>query len=399
LSTIGILISDLSEKVRAKQLEESEERFRTLAETLPSLVWMTDKNGKQLYASERWEQYAGIRPHSETTWMQIIHPDDLKNINREWTRSFKTGKGYHIDVRLKNKDNEYRWHNGISEPLHDGNNEIIRWIGSFTDIHEQKVFAEKLEKEVENRTNELLKFNQELESFNYVASHDLQEPLRKIQTFINLLLKSRDDKDLLEKYSGKIRVAGERMSNLIQSLLEYSRISQSPGSWKQTDLNDVLENVKSDYELLIAERNVTIISQSLPTINAIPLQMQQVFGNLISNSIKFSTGRPLINISSAIVSKNDILLANVYATESLEKFGPGQKFAEIKFADNGIGFEPQFSEKIFQLFQRLHGKAEYAGTGIGLSIVKKIIEQHNGIITARAEDGMGATFAILLPVL
>jgi signal transduction histidine kinase len=213
------------------------------------------------------------------------------------------------------------------------------------------------------------------------------------------MLKSKHDKDALEKYSGKISEAGERMSDLIQSLLEYSRISRASGSLKQTDLNDVLDDVKSDYELLIAEKNVTIISQRLPTINAIPLQMQQLFGNLISNSIKFSTKLPVIKIDFTIVSKNDIHLTNNHTTENFEKLDPDQKFAEIKFTDNGIGFEPQFSERIFQLFQRLHGKAEYPGTGIGLSIVKKIVEQHNGIITAQSSEGDGATFTVLLPLM
>ena len=248
----------------------------------------------------------------------------------------------------------------------------------------------RLEAEVARRTFELKQMNKELESFNYIASHDLQEPLRKIQTFILLLQQRRDDSAAWDKYAAKINESSERMSQLIQSVLEYSRLSQLSESVKDTDLNAVLENVRTDYELIIRETGARITSDHLPVVEAIPFQMHQLFSNLISNAIKFGGKQPAIRISSAIVTGNKIKLR--------PGGSPEQQFAEIRFADNGIGFEQQYGERIFKLFQRLHPKSAYSGTGVGLSIVSKIVKNHMGYILAESEKGKGAVFTLWLPL-
>lgn len=388
----GVMVAgdDIGQQVFArKKVEDSEKRFRTLAETLPSLVWMTDEYGAQLYVSERWQEYAGFEPRGEDTWTQMLHPDDLGKIAEQWQQSLQTGGGYNVEVRLKNKQNEYRWHYGQGEPLRNSEGQIIRWIGGFTDIHEQKIFAEKLEMEVVQRTAELVKANKELESFNYVASHDLQEPLRKIQTFISLMEKNKHNYEATEKYFQKITQSTQRMRDLIQSVLIYSRLSKSGEEFTDTDLNKILNDVKSDFELLIEEKKATIISDNLPNIKANALQMHQLFSNLIGNSLKFSRENPKIRISVKTVRGEDLPF--------LKDADSGKEFLHLTFADNGIGFEPEFKDQIFNLFQRLHGKGEYKGTGIGLSIVKKITEHHNGYVSAESQPGEGAVFHILLP--
>ncbi len=248
---------------------------------------------------------------------------------------------------------------------------------------------ENLEKQVAQRTGELLKANKELESFNYVASHDLQEPLRKIQTFINLVEKNKDNPEATEKYFQKINQSTQRMRDLIQSILVYSRLSKTGEELVDTDLNKILSDVTSDLELLMEEKGATIQSDHLPVIKANALQMHQLFSNLISNSIKFSRQSPMIRIQAQVVAGKEMNLA--------DKINPQQQYLRLTFRDNGIGFEPRFKEQIFNLFQRLHGKDEFSGTGIGLSIVKKIVEQHNGFIEADSQPGEGAVFNIWIP--
>ena len=252
-----------------------------------------------------------------------------------------------------------------------------------------KESEKQLKAEVALRTSELEKSLKELESFNYVASHDLQEPLRKIQTFIALLVKERDNPALWLRYATKIQESSERMSDLINSLLNYSRISGSIDSFSNTDLNKILDDVLIDEELLISEREASFTCSRLPVIRAIPVQMHQLFSNLINNSIKFSVRKPVIRIESEIVNGHEL---------PIQSDDPDRKFAQIKFIDNGIGFETQYKDQIFKLFQRLHSKSEYKGTGVGLSIVRKIVDTHGGQILAESTMDEGSTFTIWLPI-
>lgn len=266
---------------------------------------------------------------------------------------------------------------------------IVRAQAQIRMSNERNKITEELERKVEQRTQELVNANRELESFNYVASHDLQEPLRKIQTFIHLIERNNFDSELSKGYFHKIYTSAQRMGELIQSVLSYSRLSKNGEASQQVDLNKVMDDIGVDFELAIQEKQAVLLAENLPVVGANLLQMNQLFSNLISNSLKFSAAAPEIRISGSRQTGREIPLA---PSEMAER-----SYHYICVRDNGIGFEPEFSEKIFALFQRLHRRNEYAGTGIGLSIVKKIVEQHEGFISAESRPGEGATFHIWLP--
>lgn len=249
--------------------------------------------------------------------------------------------------------------------------------------------AEELEKKVEERTAELLRKNSELEQFAYIASHDLQEPLRKIRTFSELLQKSLQTGAPANNYFEKIQSSAARMTQLIKDVLDYSRLSNMEEQFVATDLNSILQQVKTDFELLIEQKQAVIKDNNLPVIKGIPLQLQQLFTNLIGNSLKFSEKQPVITITGTPLSESEI------------PFYPGLKpevpYIKLEFSDNGIGFEQQFSERIFAIFQRLNERRVYAGTGIGLALCKKIVENHHGTIKANGRPNEGAVFTVILP--
>ncbi len=246
--------------------------------------------------------------------------------------------------------------------------------------------------EKEKRAAELIIANKELLAFTYISSHDLQEPLRKIQTFVTVILEN-EHANLSEngKYNfQRMQLAASRMQQLIEDLLAFSRISTTDHKFEKTDLHIIVEEIRADLKDTIHEKNATIKATDLCDANIIPFQFRQLMYNLISNALKFSQpGIPLqITIMCEIVKGSKLNNA---------KLSPEKNYCHIVVKDNGIGFEPEFSERIFEVFQKLHSKEVYAGTGIGLAIVKKIVENHNGIIIATGELNKGATFDIYIP--
>lgn len=278
---------------------------------------------------------------------------------------------------------------------------LLLKIKTFSRLYKQAKelndIKENLEQKVQERTAELKRANAHLEASNaqlqqyaFIASHDLQEPLRKIITFTRIL-EERFITGLPEasEYMKRIISSSERMRTLINDLLNYSRIDVDR-KFIVTDLNNVINQTLTDLEIIIGEKNAEIIIDHLPSIEAVPEQMAQVFQNIISNALKFARQNiiPVIKISAEQVQEN--------AVES--KPSAKGKYYRITIADNGIGFDEVYLDKIFNMFQRLHSKAEYKGTGIGLSIAKKIVENHNGLITAKSEENKGSSFIMILPV-
>ncbi|MEP7236788.1 MAG: ATP-binding protein [Ferruginibacter sp.] len=246
--------------------------------------------------------------------------------------------------------------------------------------------------EKEKRAAELIIANKELLAFTYISSHDLQEPLRKIQTFVTIILEN-ENKNLSEKgkYNfQRMQLAASRMQQLIDDLLAFSRINTTDHKFEKTDLNLVIEEVKNELRDTMQEKHATIEATEICAVNIIPFQFRQLMYNLISNALKFSDpDKP-----AHIVIKSNI----VKGIESDDQFfSPEKNYCHIRVKDNGIGFEPHFSERIFGVFQKLHSKEVYEGTGIGLAIVKKIVDNHKGLITAKSELNKGATFDIYIP--
>lgn len=274
--------------------------------------------------------------------------------------------------------------------IHDQNKEILSFNQKLELIVKERTLSlREANEKLETLNSELLKSNRDLEQFAYIASHDLQEPLRKIQTFIQLLEENLTDPAKQKTFHQKISQSASRMQDLIKDVLNFSRISKSDEPFVDADLNSIMENLKSDFELVIRDKGAVINHPPLPVIKGIPLQLSQLFSNIISNSLKYNDQKPVINISFEKLSEEEII-KNPRLKENVS-------YIKIQFADNGIGFEPQFSDQIFNIFQRLHGKQAYSGTGIGLALCKKIVENHYGIIHAHGVPQVGATFSIILP--
>ena len=263
---------------------------------------------------------------------------------------------------------------------------------TFVDITAMKGAEKQLKaanRKLKDLNENLLRSNRELEQFAYITSHDLQEPLRKIQTFVDLIERNPSDEASLKRYLEKITSCASRMSLLITDVLSYSRLIRTDERMVDTDLNKVLETVKSDFEFLIEERDAEIRSANLPVVKGFPLQLQQLFSNLISNSIKFSERKPVVEISYENVRGQEL--------QRMKELDDNVPYVKLTFRDNGIGFDQQYADKVFTIFQRLNHKKLYSGSGIGLALCKRIVENHHGAIHASSIPDQGATFVVYLP--
>ena len=347
------------------------------------------KTGKLFY-SDNLYALLGCEPQSfESTianYLKFVHPDD-QDIVANRAQNVVQSNTYPREYRITRKDEELRYFRSMGKFITDNetsklNIDIVRDI---TQQHLNEMSILERNRELENIVNEL-------ESFNRIASHDLQEPLRKIQTFMSRI----SDKELAtmsessKEYFSKIKISASRMRTLIDDLLQFSRANKIEKVFEKTDLNVVLENVRQELSQDIEEKNAVIISAHLPMLNVIPFQIQQLFTNLIENSLKYHNPgiSPEINIDCILILAKDYPFL-----ESLES----KKYYKISVTDNGLGFKKEYARNIFILFQRLHNKSEYPGSGIGLAICKKIVENHNGFILAEGKPGIGSSFTVFFP--
>jgi PAS domain S-box-containing protein len=399
LTASRILADELEEKVkqrtallerRNEELKRTEERYTKMTEEVEDYaIILLDKDGTIL----NWNKGAQkIKGYTEaeiigSNFSIFYLEEDLKrNLPGKLIQTaIEEGRAMHEGFR-KRKDGTNFWGSIVITALHGDANNVIGFTKVTRDLTERKAAEDR----IRQHASELEVKNNQLEQFAYIASHDLQEPLRKIQTFVQILEKNVGNQEIRQKYFAKIEASAKRMSDLIQSVLHYSRLAQPNELWAPVDLNEVVQSVLGDYELLISEKNAVVKYDTLPVISGIRSQLGQLFSNLLGNSLKFSREKPEVRICWKILAGEDLQIR--FSTADISK-----QYIELQFSDNGIGFEQQYSEKIFAIFQRLNAREEFAGTGIGLALSMKIVENHNGYISAKSALGKGATFFIHLP--
>ena len=382
------------------RLQKSEARYRMLTNTLPLMIFSLNPQGSLMYANEWLMRYTGenIDTLNANRWKQVVHQEDYEPfmvfINNNLPPDTASLK---IHARIKQKNSEeYLWHQISISPFVNERNELQYWIGYLVDIHAQKIFEETLKDNIELKQvqqeledhqiklersiAELNQTNFELQQFAFVASHDLQEPVRKLMFYSDYMLNRYTDK-IDEKgieYLKLIHSVSGRMRTLIKDLLAFSQISKSEIAFDQVDLNNVARLALQDLQLPIEEKKAVIHIQPLPSLKGDESLLRQLFENLITNSLKYSRkdAPPEITISYQQVENN----------------------LELIFSDNGIGFDEKYAPQIFKLFQRLHTRDQYEGTGLGLAICLKIVEIHRGAIRATSSEGKGANFFVSLPI-
>jgi len=394
-------IRDITEERNfQQQLLEREEKFRLLADSMPQYIWTADPEGNLTYFNQALYDFSGLNSKEllNDQWITMVHPEDQEHNMKRWMHSVKTGENYLFEQRFRKHDGEYRWQLSRAVPQKDADGVIKQWVGTSTDIQEQKMFTAELEKMVLRRTKQLQqknidleKMNKELQAFVYISSHDLQEPLRKIQTFSSRILDREYEhlSDNAKKHFSRMQNSAYRMQNLIQDLIAYSRTNTQEVTFNIMNLGEILDDVKETLSEELENNDVTFHLNNICDVRIIPVQFKQVIHNLITNSIKFGKADTTVEIS---ISCND-----VHGSVGIDNLSKKKTYTHIRYSDNGIGFESTYSEKIFEVFQRLHSKDEYSGTGIGLAIVKRIIENHEGAIVASGELDKGATFDIYIP--
>jgi PAS domain S-box-containing protein len=357
-------------------LRASERQFRQLAESIPQLVWMTDAYGGVIYLNRRCCEQLGLMGHAQLGggWRERIHPEDRQRYLTNWRQALETGEDYQIECRYRLSDNGYRWFLERAIPVRDDHGNIKWWFGTSTDIHQQKQSQEDLE-----RANRILtRSNEMLEQFAYIASHDLQEPLRTMSNFVELLgerYRGRLD-ETADQYIQFVSQAAGRARAMIEDLLKFSRAGRCDAQLAPLDIQHIIDEVLISLQTRIEETGASVNYGSLPTVRADRMQISQLFQNLIENALKYRKKEVPPEI-------------RIWAERQ------GQEWV-IAIQDNGIGIDPRHTDQIFRLFNRLH-RADYPGTGIGLSICQKIVDRHGGRIWAEGAIGRGSTFYFTLP--
>ena len=361
--------------------------YRNFLDAAATLMWVSDSRGQVNFFNQSWLQFTGRTLNDEIShdWTgEEIFPEDKQSCFEAYKIGFESHQPFDHEYRLLRFDGQYRWVHEYVNPYYDEHEKLAGFVGTCVDITGRK-------EAILLADNELRIKNADLEQFAYVASHDLQEPLRKIHSFAELLT-SRFSNDLPEQakdYLSRMNNAAYRMRRLINDLLTFSRVNTRRNPFIEVDLEKEITDVISDLEIRIKETEGEVIIDQLHNLDADPSQIRQLFLNLIGNGLKFHRKDvpPIIKISSRIFNKR----VRSFSHHNID-------ILEITISDNGIGFDNKYLDRIFEPFQRLHGISEFDGSGIGLAVCKKIVERHSGTLNAQGVLGEGATFIIQLPL-
>jgi PAS domain S-box-containing protein len=368
-------ITRLKEAEDALRRSEEQMRVATMAAEIGVWSWKSGEN--KVTVSANWRRLYGVDPEAQVTfrtWRDAIHPEDRDRVLKEHNAITQANPEFSIEYRVLNPDGITRWIVDRGRTRFDSRGQPIEMAGINLDITKRK----RAEEALLHTSHELARSNKDLESFAYIASHDLQEPLRTIAGFLQLL-EQKAGNQLDDKAKQYIQFAvdgSKRMHQMITDLLAYSRAGMQSNTPRAVDLRASLEQAMASIRKSIEDSGASVVIGDLPSVRADPTQMLQVFQNLLGNAIKFRSERPLE--------------IEVGAEQE-------QHFWKLWIKDNGIGFDPEFQDKIFQIFQRLHSRQKYSGSGIGLSICKKIIERHGGNIWVETKPNIGSTFYFTLP--
>jgi PAS domain S-box-containing protein len=357
---VAILFTDISERKKSEQaLKSSEERFRILTETIPQMIWMTDQEGNTEYTSSQWVKYAGVMP-SNQYWVSMAHPEDIEKTLIDWAKCVATGDNFVTESRLKNKDGEYRWHVSRGIPLKNDAGNIIKWIGSVTDIHEQKMKEQKKDE------------------FISIASHEMKTPLTSAKAYLQLLEMSVGENNETLLYAQKASDAIERLNKLISELLDASRIQHGKLNYNNMlfNLEEMIDNTIENVQYSYTTHKIIKTGSITQSIFGDRDRLQQVVINLLTNAIKYSP-------------KANEVIVNVEEQNNHVK---------ISITDKGIGMSEKHLEKIFDRYYRVEEHAiHFQGLGIGLYISYDIVKRHQGNMWVESTPEQGSTFYFTLP--
>jgi PAS domain S-box-containing protein len=379
---------DITERKRAEEaLRTSEREFRSLAEAMPQIVWVTRADGWNIYFNQRWVDYTGLTLEESYGhgWNIPFHPDDRQRAWDAWQRATKHYDPYELECRLRRADGVYRWWLIRGVPLRNESGEILKWFGTCTDIEDLKQAEGKiqqlnaeLEQRVRDRTADLEAANRELEAFSYSVSHDLRAPLRAMDGFSMALLEDCAGRldETAQDHLRRIRAGSQQMAELIDDLLNLSRESRAEMRRERVDLTVLTHEIAAEFQRTHPDRKVQLVVAPALTADADARMLRLVFNNLLENAWKFTSRCAQARIEVGALEQD------------------GQRIFFVR--DNGVGFDMAYAGKLFGAFQRLHSSQEFAGTGIGLATVQRIIHRHGGRVWAEGAVGQGATFYFTL---
>jgi len=362
-------------------LQQSQEKLDLALEASDTAWWHWHVQSGDLEWSPFYSQMFGFEQEdlqaNYKVWESLVHPDDMPWVSEKLNAHLQDSSiPYNFDYRMRAKSGEWKWIANLGKVVErDEQGQPVRMAGIHLDINQRK----QAEEQLQQLNRELQRSNEELGQFAYVASHDLQEPLRTIKSFTELLAQRYQGQldAKADRYMNYITDGAMRMQTLISDLLAYSRVGRFELVLQPTNLEKVVEKVRSDLQAVIQNKGAQIEMESLPTLCADPTQIQQLMQNLIANAIKYCQA--------------DVPIIQIRATSAQNNW-------TISVQDNGISIDPQYAERIFVIFQRLHNKDTYSGTGIGLAICKKIVERHGGRIWVDSQAEQGSTFSFTLPI-